>query len=255
MSNDSATTIECNGRRLAIRALPGAVPAIVWLGGFRSDMASTKALALAAWATREGRACVLFDYSGHGISGGDFADGCISDWLEDSLAVITRFGGKDPILVGSSMGGWIAILAARRLKGSAAMPGALVLIAPAVDFTQALMWEKFPDGLKTIIERDGVYHLPSQYADEPTPITKKLIEDGRRHLLLGGSFEIGCPVHILQGMKDPDVPWQHALTLAEHLPYDSVALTLINDGDHRLSRDEDIERLVRTVAAIDVQRE
>ena len=249
MSADAPEMITCNGRRLAVRHAPGDGPAILWLGGFRSDMASTKAGALATWATSQGRASVLFDYSGHGLSGGAFEEGCISDWLEDSLAVIERFGGTAPILVGSSMGGWISILAARRLKGSRSMPGALVLIAPAVDFTETLMWAQFPDVLKTIIERDGIYHIPSQYSDQPTPITKRLIEDGRRHLLLDSSFEIGCPVHILQGMQDPDVPWQHAVTLVEHLPYDSVALTLINDGDHRLSRDEDIERLLRAVAA------
>jgi len=235
--------------RLAVRRTPGEAPAIVWLGGFRSDMTSSKAQALAAWAASQGRASVLFDYSGHGASEGAFEALCLSDWLEDALAVIETFAGPAPILVGSSMGGWLAILAAMRLAGSPAKPSALVLIAPAVDFTERLMWAQLPQALKDRVEQDGVAFLPSQYSDQPTPVTKRLFEDGHRHLLLGSSFSIGCPVHILQGMRDPDVPWQHALTLVEHLPHDQVSLTLINDGDHRLSRAEDIERLIRTVAA------
>ena len=223
---------------------------MIWLGGFKSDMQSTKAIALAGWAEANGAASVLFDYSGHGESEGRFEDGTISTWLDDSLAVIRTVGGKAPLLVGSSMGGWIAILAAQRLRAEGNAPSALVLIAPAVDFTQTLMWEQFPAAIREMIERDGVWLRDSQYSPEPTPVTKALIEDGRRHLLLGSPFEIGCPVHILQGMQDPDVPWRHAVTLVEHLPHDAVTLTLINDGDHRLSREEDIERLIRTVEAM-----
>lgn len=245
--------VEMTGRRIAVSRDDGTAPAIVWLGGFRSDMTSTKAQALRSFAHAEGRACVLFDYSGHGASEGRFEDYAISDWLEDSLGVIERFAGPRPILVGSSMGGWIAVLAAMRLRQSLSGPSGLVLIAPALDFTERLMWAQFPPVLKAAIERDGIAHIPSQYSDQPTPITRKLIEDGRRHLLLGASFEIGCPVHILQGMRDPDVPYGHALDIVEHLPHDQVALTLINDGDHRLSRDEDIARLIRAVAAMEAR--
>ena len=249
-TDDHITYLEHDGRRLAVRARPGADPAIIWLGGFKSDMGSTKAHALAAWAEAQGVASVLFDYSGHGSSSGRFEDGTITNWLEDSLAVIGAFGGKAPVLVGSSMGGWIAILAARRLAAHGNLPGALVLIAPAIDFTESLMWDQFPPEIRLAIVRDGVWLRPSDYSPDPTPVTKELIEDGRRHLLLKTDFEIGCPVHILQGMKDPDVPWQHAVVLTEHLPHDQVTLTLVNDGDHRLSREEDIERLIRTVAAM-----
>jgi pimeloyl-ACP methyl ester carboxylesterase len=144
------------------------------------------------------------------------------------------------------------LLAARELsKGDAALrPSGLVLIAPAVDFTERLMWEKFPPDIQhTIVER-GVYLRPSLYSPEPYPITRALIEDGRRHLLFGGSIEAGCPIHILQGMQDPDVPWRHTLELVEHLPGDSVSMTLIKDGDHRLSREEDLHRLIAAIEAI-----
>lgn len=238
-------------RRLALLKQAGHGPAIIWLGGFRSDMRATKAEALAAFAQERGQACLRFDYSGHGESSGDFADGTISQWLGDALAVITAHGGEAPVLVGSSMGGWLALLAAKALRaaGSPAAPSALVLIAPAVDFTERLMWDAFPQTIRDQIEREGVWMRASAYAPEPTPITRNLIEDGRKHLLFGSTIDPGCPVTILQGMMDPDVPWQQAMTLVEHLPQSDVTLTLIKTGDHRLSSDEDIERLKRAVAA------
>ena len=237
-------------RVIAAQARDGTGPAIVWLGGFRSDMRATKAEALDASAARTGRRFVRFDYSGHGESGGRFEDGTISRWLEDSRAVVESFAGERPVLVGSSMGGWIALLLARALAGSGAAPSGLVLIAPAVDFTERLMWAAMPAEARARIEREGVYHRPSAYSPNPTPITRALIEDGRRHLLLGAPFTVGCPVHILQGMQDPDVPWRHALELVEHLPGDPVQLTLVNDGDHRLSRPADLERLAAAVEGI-----
>ena len=208
--------------------------------------------ALDDWAEANGRAFLRFDYSGHGESGGAFEDGTISRWLEDALTVIERFVKERPILVGSSMGGWISLLAARHLMETRPdiAPAGIVLIAPAVDMTERLMWERFPEELRRSVQETGVYHRPSAYSDDPYPITWKLIEDGRRHLLLGQPIKTGCPVHILQGMEDPDVPWSHALQLVEHLPGDSVSLTLIKDGDHRLSRPEDIERLIAAVEAI-----
>ncbi|MFL5224128.1 MAG: alpha/beta hydrolase [Microvirga sp.] len=250
-----------DARRIAVLARPGkgaaAGPPVVWLGGFRSDMRSTKAEALDAWADANGRAFVRFDYSGHGESTGAFEESTISRWLEDTLAVLGAFAAAPAILVGSSMGGWLALLAARDLmrRDPARAPAGLVLIAPATDFTERLMWDQFPEDIRRTIETAGLYLRPSLYSDEPYPITRRLIEDGRHHLLLGETIRTGCPVHILQGMQDPDVPWRHALELVEHLPGDSVSLTLIKDGDHRLSRPEDIERLIAAVEGVVPHRE
>jgi pimeloyl-ACP methyl ester carboxylesterase len=240
-------------RRIAVRMREGAGPdpGLVWLGGFMSDMGGTKAVALDQWAGAHGRACLRFDYSGHGESGGRFADGTISRWLEESLAVFDARCEGPQIAVGSSMGGWLALLLARELRRAprpkASLAG-LVLIAPAVDFTEALMWKRFPEEIKREIETTGVWKRPSQYSDQPYLITKGLIADGRRHLLLGGLIETGCPVRILQGVQDPDVPWDHAVELVSRLAQDDVVLTLVKDGDHRLSRPEDIERLLAAVA-------
>lgn len=239
-------------RKIAVRAREGAAPGIVWLGGFKSDMQGTKAQALAAWAEGKGRACVRFDYSGHGESGGDFAGGTIGRWLEESIAVFDRFCRGPQVLVGSSMGGWIALLLARELKrravnaASAHLAG-MVLIAPAVDFTEELMWKKFPDAVKREIEATGQWIRPSEYDPGGYPITRGLIEDGRKHLLLGGLIETGCPVRILQGALDADVPWAHAVELVSRLAQDDVVLTMVKDGDHRLSRPEDLDRLIKAV--------
>jgi pimeloyl-ACP methyl ester carboxylesterase len=237
-------------RAIAVRAREGksptSGPGLFWLGGFKSDMKGTKAEALDRWAAEQGRACVRFDYSGHGESGGDFTAGTIGRWLEESIAVFTRFAQGPQVVVGSSMGGWLALLLARelrKLEGAPAMAG-MVLIAPAVDFTEELMWKQFSDATKREIEEKGFWMRPSEYSEGPYPITKGLIEDGRRHLLLGGLIETGCPVHILQGVQDPDVPWRHAEGLVTRFARDDVVLTLIKDGDHRLSRPEDIERLI-----------
>lgn len=236
--------------RLAFLKIDGSGPAVIWLGGFRSDMRATKAEALAAWAGRKGRSFLRFDYAGHGESEGDFAEGTISMWLADALAVIAAQGGERPLLVGSSMGGWLALLAARELRRAAAPPSGLVLIAPAVDFTQELMWDLFPQKVRDEILAAGRWMRPTAYGPEPYPITRELIEDGRRHRLFGAPIEPGCPVSILQGMQDPDVPWTHAMKLVEHLPDDEVTLTLVKDGDHRLSRDQDIALLIRAVEAM-----
>ena len=239
-------------RRIAVRVRPGRGPAVLWLGGFRSDMRATKAEALDGWAERSGRACLRFDYSGHGESGGAFEEGTLSRWLDDTLAVIDGFAAGPLVLVGSSMGAWLALLATRELlkRKAAAHAAGLVLIAPAVDFTERLMWDRFAPAIRQTILQDGVYLRPSAYSPDPYPITRALIEDGRRHLLFGGTIATGCPVHILQGMQDPDVPWSHAMELIEHLPGDSVSMTLIKDGDHRLSRDEDLQRLIAAVEGI-----
>lgn len=238
-------------RDLAVRLRPGSGPTLVWLGGFRSDMGATKALALDAWAEEHGRALVRFDYTGHGESSGDFAAATISTWLDDAQAVLDAFAPGPTILVGSSMGGWIACLAARaRQRQGRPAPAGLVLIAPAIDFTEALMWERFGPDIRATIERDGVWMRASEYSPDPVPITRRLIEDGRRHSLLGGALDLGCPVHILQGMADPDVPYAHALRILDLLPAEGTILTLIKDGDHRLSRPQDIARLLAAVAEI-----
>jgi pimeloyl-ACP methyl ester carboxylesterase len=215
-------------------------------------MKGTKAIALDAWAAEHGRACVRFDYSGHGESGGAFRDGTIGRWLEESVAVFRQFCVGPQVVIGSSMGGWMALLLARELArqadGGASLAG-LVLIAPAPDFTEELMWKGFSPEVKAEIETSGVWLRPSEYG-EPYPITRALIEEGRRHLLLGSAIEVGCPVRILQGAQDPDVPWQHAFALAHRLPSDDVVLTMIQDGDHRLSRPQDIARIIAAVAEI-----
>ncbi|WP_407177714.1 alpha/beta hydrolase [Bradyrhizobium sp. STM 3562] len=247
-------------RRIAVRARQGGSPGLFWLGGFKSDMKGTKALALDAWAAEHGRACVRFDYSGHGESGGDFLNGTIGHWLEESLAVFAQFCRGPQVVIGSSMGGWMALLLAREIaKRQGDAPGAdaspqssasiagLVLIAPAPDFTEELMWKGFSPQARREIQEKGVWHRPSDYGD-PYPITRNLIEDGRNHLLLGASIDVGCPVRILQGAQDPDVPWQHALRLAHRLPAEDVVLTMIQDGDHRLSRPQDIARIIAAVA-------
>jgi pimeloyl-ACP methyl ester carboxylesterase len=213
-------------------------------------MQGTKAVALDAWAAERRRACVRFDYSGHGESGGDFVDGNIGRWLEESLAVFGRFCEGPQVVIGSSMGGWMALLLARELArhpSSRASLAGLVLIAPAPDFTEELMWKGFSPDIRSQIETSGVWLRPSEYGD-PYPITRNLIEEGRKHLLLGNAIEVGCPVHILQGARDLDVPWKHAFALAHRLPADDLVLTMIQDGDHRLSRPQDIARILAAVA-------
>jgi pimeloyl-ACP methyl ester carboxylesterase len=237
-------------RRIAVRAREGSLPGLFWLGGFKSDMQGTKAVALDAWAAERKRACVRFDYSGHGESGGDFVHGTIGRWLEESVAVFERFCAGPQVVIGSSMGGWMALLLARELgrrPASRASLAGLVLIAPAPDFTEELMWKGFSSEARYQIETTGAWLRPFEYGD-PYPITRNLIEEGRKHLLLGSTIEVGCPVHILQGARDPDVPWKHAFALAHRLPADDVVLTMIQDGDHRLSRPQDIARILAAVA-------
>jgi pimeloyl-ACP methyl ester carboxylesterase len=236
-------------RRIAILRREGRSPGLFWLGGFRSDMAGAKAGALDEWATRSGHACTLFDYSGHGRSGGDILDGTISRWLEEAEAVFDGYAPGPQILVGSSMGGWIALLLARRLRerGQDSRLAGILLIAPAVDITKTLMSDLFDDDARREMAEKGFFAQPSAYSDEPTILTRQLIEDGERHLFGEAPIETGCPVHVIQGMRDEDVPWPHATKLMEHLAFDDAVLTLVRDGDHRLSRPEDIERLIRAL--------
>lgn len=242
-------------RRLAYRLADaeGGDIGLVWLPGFLSDMASTKALALAAWAHDRGLPMLRFDYSGHGLSEGDLLEASIGDWLEEASAMFRLLLAQTPraILIGSSMGGWIALLLARKLaqEGALRRLAGLVLIAPAWDMTEQLIWGQMTEDAKATLARDGVFYEPSLYGD-PYPITKRLIEEGREHLIGAGPLALDLPVRILQGMRDPDVPWRHALGLVERLSSDDVELTLIKDGDHRLSREQDLRRLEQTVAAL-----
>ena len=238
-------------RQIAVRHETGESPGLFWLGGYRSDMKGTKAQAIAQWGHAHGRAVVRFDYSGHGESSGDFLDGTIGRWLEEATAVFDAFARGPQIVIGSSMGGWLALLLTREIAAlphSAASIHGVVLVAPAVDFTDELMWKRFSPDVRRRIEETGVYARPSQYSTEPYPITRTLIEEGRKHLLLDSMIETGCPVRILQGVQDGDVPWGHAVELTTRFARDDVVLTLVKDGDHRLSRPEDIERLLAAIA-------
>lgn len=229
-----------NGLRLAFQRQTGAAPAFVWLGGFKSDMTGAKAQALADWAAARGQAFLRFDYSGHGVSEGRFADGTISAWLGDALALIDAQTEGKLVLVGSSMGGWLALLAARARP---ARMGGLILIAPAADMTERLMWASFDDSVRREILETGQWARPSAYDPEPYLITRALIEDGRRHLLMDDPITLACPVRILQGGADPDVPEAHVRALAALIASPDLSFTLIADGDHRLSRPQDIATL------------
>lgn len=237
-------------RNLGFVKRAGKGPAIVWMGGFRSDMTSTKAEKLAEAASAEGRASLRFDYTAHGVSSGDFAAATLSLWLDDALRMIRAEAGPKPVIVGSSMGGWLALRATQILAAEGNAPGGLVLIAPAVDFTETLMWAQFPEAIQRQIMEEGVWYRPSEYSPETYPITRELIEDGRKHLLLGKHIRFGVPIHILQGGQDPDVPLAHVEKFVAGLSEDDVRMTIIPDGNHRLSRDEDIATLQRITMAL-----
>jgi pimeloyl-ACP methyl ester carboxylesterase len=233
-------------RRIAYRKQPGGAPGLLWLQGFKSDMAGTKAEALSQWASDKGLAFIRFDYSGHGQSEGRFEDGTIGRWLEEARQVFMRLTTGPQIVVGSSMGGYIALLLLKQLMAeapaAAARIKALVLIAPAWDMTEELMWKQFPDHAKQALARDGVWLRPSQYGD-PYPITRQLIEEGSNYLLARRPWDPGRPVYIMHGLLDPDVPWAHTLELEGFLVGDWVRVTAVPDGEHRLSRPQDLERL------------
>jgi len=230
------------GATIAYRRLARTTPGIVFLGGFRSDMTGTKALFLEDYCRRRGRAYVRFDYFGHGRSSGDFADGTISRWRDDAIAVIDSLSEGPQILVGSSMGGWIMMLAALARPQRVA---ALVGIAAAPDFTTDLLPERLSEAQQRELDDRGSVTLPSPYDPVGYLYTKALVEDGNRNLVLRGDIPLTCPVRLLHGMADESVPWQQSLRLSERLASADVALTLVKDGDHRLSRDEDLARLAR----------
>jgi pimeloyl-ACP methyl ester carboxylesterase len=237
-----------DGERIAYKASAGtgSGPSFIWCGGLRSDMEGGKALHLHSWALQEGHGYIRFDYYGHGVSSGEFERGHIGRWSEDVIRVIDDLSKGDVILVGSSMGGWASLLAAiarpERVK-------ALLLIAPAPDFTQKLMWPNFDAAIKHQIEQEGVYYEPSPYG-EPMPISKVLIEESAKYQLLDAPIDFNGPVRILQGMKDDPVPWQHALKITQALTSEDVELTFVKNGDHRLSEPQDLARLTDPAAAL-----
>jgi len=235
-----------DGTALAYHRSDGKSPGVIFCGGFMSDMSGTKATALEAHCRAAGRAYVRFDYRGHGRSSGAFADGTISLWADDAIAILDETAPAPQILVGSSMGGWIMLLAALARPERVA---ALVGIAPAPDFVLR-MWAAFPEEARRQLQREGVYRRPSQYSDEPYAITMRLIEDGRRNLVMDKPIPFRGPVRLLHGMQDPDVPWQVSLELADRLRSEDVEITFVKAGDHRLSEPADIERLCRTVETL-----
>jgi len=240
------------GHHLAFVHHPGCLPGVLFCGGFKSDMTGSKALALEECCRAEGRAFTRFDYTGHGSSSGDFEEGTIGAWADDAVAIIDKVTKGPLILVGSSMGGWIMVLAAlarpERVKG-------LVGIAAGPDFTEDLMWAKGNQRQRDILMRDGRFERPSAYSDEPYVITRKLIEEGREHLVLRAPIDFFGPVHLLHGQDDPDVPWQTSLRLAEALRSTDVTVELIKSGDHRLSKPDELARILtatrRVVAVLD----
>jgi pimeloyl-ACP methyl ester carboxylesterase len=249
--------LDVDGTPIAFRCIAGRAPGVAWLGGYRSDMLGSKAETLAAWAGRSGRAFLRHDYSGHGESGGAFVDGTISKWLGESLAVFRRFTDGPQVLVGSSMGAWIALRLVQELRkaGEGGRVAGMVLLAPAPDFTAELVEPALTKKQRHDLDQKGYFEEKSQYSPEPNIYTRALIEDGRLNRVMTGPIDTHCSVHVLQGMADPDVPHQHALKLVSLLPADDTTLSLIPDGDHRLSRPQDLELLVRAVEGVIAQAE
>ncbi len=257
MSAPQMLSVSAGGslRRIAVLADRPLAPSrdcgVVWLSGFKSEMTSTKATAIADWARRESIACTRFDYSGHGQSDGLFEEGSVGAWLEEADAVFREMTSGPQVLVGSSMGGYIALLLLRRyLTTSPAEAGrirSLVLIAPAWDMTK-LMWDRFPERARREITENGLYLRPSRYGDGPYPITRAFIEEGNRHLIGPGGFDPARPIHVLHGLQDEDVPWEHTLDLVATMRGDHVRVEAVPEGDHRLSTPDDIALLLSTVA-------
>ena len=241
--SEIAGVLECDAASLAWRRISGQGPTVLWLGGFASDMGGTKAQALADWAKNAGRDFLRFDYFGHGQSGGDFRHGTITRWRQDALAVLDNLTEGPVVLAGSSMGGWLACLTALSRRERVA---AMVLAAPAADFTEKLISPVLTKAARDAIARDGEWLRPSAYGDG-YPITRGLLDDGERWSILDAEIPITCPVRILHGAADPDVPWRHGLDLALALQGPDVTFTLLRDGDHRLSRDQDLAWLIGLV--------
>lgn len=240
-----------DGATIAYHHLPGRSPTVVFLGGYASDMTGTKAMFLESACRRTGQAFLRFDYQGHGASSGDFSAGTIGLWAAGARAVIDAVTDGPLVLVGSSMGGWIMLLVARALEPRVA---GLIGIAAAPDFTEDLMWGEFDLKQRAALKRDGVLHMPSDYSDEPYAVTLALIEDGRENLVLRNAIPLTCPVRLLHGLEDMDVPWTVSMRLADTLASADVTVTLVKGAGHRLSEPEDLARLERAVAELCVER-
>ncbi len=244
--------LDVTGDAIAYEHVTGAKnkPGLMWLGGYRSDMQGTKAIELEAFAKAHTLSCTRHDYSGHGLSGGAFVEGTISKWLAQSMAVLEQVTSGPQILVGSSMGGWVALRMVEELRkaGKGERIAGLLLLAPAPDFTCELHEPKLTDAQRADLEVQGYYEEPTPYGPDPNVFTKALFDDGRKNLVMTSSIDTHCPVHILQGKQDPDVPWEHAQRLFELLSKDDASITYIADGDHRLSRPQNIELMKRVLA-------
>jgi pimeloyl-ACP methyl ester carboxylesterase len=232
------------GVSIAYHSAPGKSPGVMFCGGFLSDMTGGKAMALEAFCRDRGQGFVRFDYAGHGQSGGRFEEGTIGGWTADALTVLDRVAQGPQVIVGSSMGGWIALNLALARPDRVA---ALVCVAAAPDFTEDLIWHDLPPEAQMMLETEGVVYERSEYDDKPYPITMNLIHEAREHLLLRGEIAFDRPVRLLHGMLDADVPWKRSLLLAEKLRTQDVRVVLVKDGDHRLSREQDLALLTRTV--------
>lgn len=246
-------TISVDGIKIAYNHFSGhKSPGLMWLGGFRSDMEGTKALEMEAFARANGLGATRHDYSGHGLSDGEFTNGSISKWLAESLSVLHKVTSGPQILVGSSMGAWIALRMVEELKMSAGSNriAGLILLAPAPDFTIELMEPKLTTIQKSDLQTKGYYEEPTPYGPDPNIFTKTLFDDGRKNKIMTRSIDTYCPVHIIQGKEDPDVPWQHAHRLFELMSKDDVSITYIKDGDHRLSRPQDIDIMKRALTGM-----
>lgn len=252
MQDSAPEYLPVGSDRIAVRHRNGRTPGVVWLGGYRSDMLGTKAETLDGWAVEHGHAFTRHDYSGHGESGGAFSDGTISLWLAQSLAVFRQRTVGPQILVGSSMGAWIALRMVQELHkaGEGDRVAGMLLLAPAPDFTVELMEPQLTDHQRRDMEEQGFFAEQSDYSPEPNIYTRALFEDGRANRVMVGLVDTHCPVHVLQGMADPDVPYEHALKLVEHLPADDVTLSLVRDGDHRLSRPQDLSLMVAALEGL-----
>jgi pimeloyl-ACP methyl ester carboxylesterase len=232
------------GRRLAYSLTEGKAPGVVFFSGFKSDMSGTKATSVEEFCREEGRFCLRFDYTGHGQSSGLFRNGCISDWKRDALDVIDNLTKAPNILVGSSMGAWIMLLVALARPEKIA---GLVGIASAPDFTELLVWDKFTPEQKKQLKEDGGVLIPDCYGGEPYPITRKLIKDGRKHLLFGDVLDIRVPVRLIHGTEDKDVPWRMSHDLMEHIASPDISLELIKGGDHRLSQPPQLATIIHSI--------
>jgi pimeloyl-ACP methyl ester carboxylesterase len=242
--NSPAILPRHNGATIAYHRLAGEAPGIVFLGGFRSEMTGTKALFLDEYCRRRGHAYVRFDYFGHGESSGELGDGTIGRWAADAVAVLDRLTEGPQILIGSSMGGWIMLLAAR------ARPErihALVGIAAAPDFTEDLIWARLDAAQRREFREQRVITLPSEYDPAGYTYRMSFLDEARQHLVMRQRIPLDCPVRLMHGMRDGSVPWQTSLRLAEQLRSRDVAVTLVKDGDHRLSAGPDLARLGATL--------